>query len=314
MIDERAIAAAESPVPLVRCTSSGTVLWANASATRLLSVRVGQHLGGAVDDAGDRELLASFLAGITDPGSRRTIVESLPGGPVELLGTLGDDGALTIAAYGLAAFRQELEQVRTVGTDRFPGDEQAVRSGRTIEQLRRRAEVDSRTGLARDHVFERDLPIAVGEARAEGRPVSVLLVDLDRFHDYNARYLYEAGHQALRAVAAAMSGAVRDGDSCYRYGGEELAVILPDTDAATASLVGDRIRSAVASLAIPHAGLPGGVLTVSVGVSTSADGSTEPMWLVNGANVAVIEAKALGRDGTCRAEPTTLAPPVGSRV
>ncbi len=466
MNDEASSAADQSPVPLLRCSTTGSVTWRNAAAGRLLGIGVGMDVGDAVDGGHDRELLTTFLAGVTGSSSRRVVIESFPGGPVELLGTLGDDGVMTIAAYGLAAFRHELEQVRVaartdsltglsnrlgfteavhaahergrpvtvamIDLDRFKqvndahghavgdevlcrvatafadraepddvvarlgGDEfslafvgddavgrarafasaaaadlatgfalggevlalsasigiatwrsdqdlaeamhdadlamyraksdqdamgvvfaaddaQAARAGRTIEQLRRRAEIDTRTGLSRDHVFERDLPLAVGEARAQGRPVSVLLVDLDRFHDYNARYLYEAGHLALRSVAAAMTEAVREGDRCYRYGGEELAVILPDTDVETALEVGDRIRSAISSLRIPHADLPGGVLTASVGVASCPDGSSAPTWLVNGANVAVLAAKDAGRDATRSAEPTVLAPPVRSR-
>lgn len=463
-----AIAAADSPLALLRCLHEGRVVWANAAATRLLGVAVGDDLAAGAD-AADAELLRSFLRSLRGSGSRRVELESVGGGPVELLGALGEDGLVTVAAYGLAAFRDQVAQARMVArTDRLSGlrnrlgftdsiasaresgmpgvigiadldrfkevndahghlvgdevlrriaglllaraqehdvvarlggdefglfflgsdafaraqrfaaaviadlasgivladgshvrvtasfgfadcrvgadlgaalheadvamyrakhdrdgstavesasDEQLERAGRTIEQLRRRADVDSRTGLSRDHVFERDLPLAVGDARAEGRPVSVLLADLDDFSDFNARYLYETGHLALRAVAAAMSESVRDGDRCYRYGGEELGVILPDTDAAMATTVADRIRAAVTALGIPHEGRPGGLLTVSVGVCTAGPGEViEPPWLVNGANVAVLAAKDAGRDATRWAPPTVDAPLPRSRV
>lgn len=186
-----------------------------------------------------------------------------------------------------------------------------LRSGQSIEQLRERADIDTRTGLFRDHVFEADLPLALDGARNGKRALSVVLVDLDRFHDFNARYLYERGHAALRAVASAMKAAVRDGDRCYRYGGEEFAVILPDADEAAAMEVAERIRSAVEALSIQHEGTHGGKLTVSAGVCTGGI-NADPLWLVNGANVGLIEAKTAGRNRTRTAAPVELAPqPIG---
>ena len=186
--------------------------------------------------------------------------------------------------------------------------------GRTFARLRQHAEIDHRTGLARDHVFDAELPIAVTHATRTKTPLSLLLIDLDRFHHYNERYHYESGHRALRAIATAVSGAVRAGDRCYRYGGEELTVLLPGTGPDEAMTTAERIRQAVEDLAIEHEGMDTRVLTVSIGTSTIGAGDdVEAMWLVHGANVALDIAKTSGRNRVAVAAPCGTAPPIRAR-
>lgn len=199
--------------------------------------------------------------------------------------------------------------------DEGDADAVAVRHlTRAVESLRRSAAIDSRTGLARDHVFAADLPALLARAQRLDGPLSLLLIDLDRFHDFNARYMYEAGHRALHAVASTIADVVRRQDRCYRYGGEEFVVLLEGAGVDAAMATADRVREAVRALSIPHDRVDGGVLTASVGVSTASPHQPcEPDWLVHGAATAVFAAKSAGRDRVHFAEPTAQPAPIGPR-
>ncbi len=186
---------------------------------------------------------------------------------------------------------------------------QFLHLNRTIETLKVRADVDSRTGLARDHVFAADVIDAHDRACRSGTPWSLLIIDLDSFHRFNERYLYEAGNVALRSIAHAITATVRSRDRSYRYGGEEFTVVLERTGHDEALTTAERVRAAVEALAIPHDSQPGGVLTVSVGVcTTDPDCSSTPAGMINGATLALFAAKDAGRNRV-RASPPVSEPP-----
>jgi diguanylate cyclase (GGDEF)-like protein len=94
------------------------------------------------------------------------------------------------------------------------------------------------------------------EARREGRPYAIALCDVDHFGRYNNRYLYHNGNRVLRELADAMSAVCRPLDVVFRYGGEELAVVLPDTELCDAATLAERLRCAVEELQIPHDNRP----------------------------------------------------------
>src|SRR5439155_17093872 len=93
-------------------------------------------------------------------------------------------------------------------------------------------------------------------------------------HSCNTICHYLAGHETLRAVGQTISGTVRAGDRTYRYGGEELTVLLPGVGLSDAVALGERIRLAVRRLGVEHHGNPGGVVTVSVGAVEVTPGAT----------------------------------------
>jgi diguanylate cyclase (GGDEF)-like protein len=124
---------------------------------------------------------------------------------------------------------------------------QRVRLRAEEEQAQQLARVDELTGLGNRRAFDEALPAELARAERAGSPVSTALIDIDGFKQYNDRYGHLEGDHGLRQVAAAITGAMRAGDRGFRWGGDEFAVILPDTDFAGAELALTRIAAAVAS-------------------------------------------------------------------
>ncbi len=111
--------------------------------------------------------------------------------------------------------------------------------------VQRQAVTDELTGLANRRRFLAQLETEVARSRRSGSPLAIVLSDLDDFKQVNDKYGHEAGDRALRAFADIMRGVVRDVDLPVRLGGEEFAVLLPDTDLAGAVNLAERIRSAL---------------------------------------------------------------------
>ena len=157
---------------------------------------------------------------------------------------------------------------------------------------------DKRTGLLNAAAFEQDLQALHQAATDCGEPYAIVLCDIDFFHRYNERYLFQPANATLRRVAGALKSACRSGDVVYRYGGEEMVVLLPRTQLTDAADIGERLRAAVADLHVPHENRPEPrIVTISVGVSdcSPGDGVAAPRVL-DAANEALLVAKASGRN------------------
>jgi diguanylate cyclase (GGDEF)-like protein len=169
------------------------------------------------------------------------------------------------------------------------------------DRLHRQATVDDLTGLSNHRRFQEALQHEVTRMRRSGRPTALALIDIDHFKVINDTYGHQHGDTMLQAVAQVIAHACRATDEPARYGGDELAVILAETDLGGAGTVGESIRRAVQRLALT---LPDGTptsITVSVGVSALEPGAGDPAALIEGADVALYEAKRAGRNRT-RAE------------
>jgi len=170
------------------------------------------------------------------------------------------------------------------------------------DKLSALALTDSLTGLANRRSFDETLDREWKRTLREGSQISLLLLDLDRFKEFNDHYGHQVGDDCLRAIAAAVREAVRATDIPARYGGEEIAVILPSTDLAGALGAAEKVRLAVQALQITHGGDPegGGWVTVSVGVATALSriGGTMrmPESLLLAADNALYKAKREGRN------------------
>jgi diguanylate cyclase (GGDEF)-like protein len=156
------------------------------------------------------------------------------------------------------------------------------------ERARHQARHDPGTGLLNRRALEEALDAQVAASRAAGNPLSVVVLDLDDFKAVNDEWGHVAGDECLRSVAEALSGVVRGPDSCFRWAGDEFAVLLPGARLADAARVADRLRLAVPmSCRRPD----GGPLTLCHGAAELA-GEECGAELLDAADRALMSAKA----------------------
>nr|WP_283254653.1 CHASE2 domain-containing protein [Luteimonas galliterrae] len=176
-----------------------------------------------------------------------------------------------------------------------------------LQHSQRLAHSDALTRLSNRRMFDVMLARELGAARRGNRPLSLLLIDVDHFKHYNDTYGHQAGDDALRRIAQAISGrARRPRDVPARYGGDELAVILPETTAHAAQAIADHIVRDVRGLAIArNESEVAPVMTVSIGVAAYfpiLEGHDSD--LLERADAALYQAKEKGRDRSYCAETT----------
>ncbi len=164
---------------------------------------------------------------------------------------------------------------------------------RLNEQLKEDSRRDPLTGMRNRRALADELPGVEAGHQARGDSLAIALCDVDRFKVYNDELGHLAGDQALRAIAATIRGSLRGQDMAYRFGGEELLIVLPDTAAEDALAAVERVRAAVQGAALPHPAGIGGVLTVSIGV---AAGHADYGSLLAHADAALYSAKHEGRN------------------
>jgi two-component system cell cycle response regulator len=173
----------------------------------------------------------------------------------------------------------------------------AIENARLFTQVRRLAIVDDLTGLSNRRYFFERLGQELRRSQRYGRPLSLVMLDIDRFKDYNDRYGHLAGDEVLRRVGEVLRRHSRDVDVPARYGGDEFGLILPETDAGAAARQAERIRNAVAQHPFPAAG-PVEVMhmTVSAGVALVTEAMRKPEDMIRAADEALYRAKAAGRN------------------
>lgn len=169
----------------------------------------------------------------------------------------------------------------------------ALESTRLHATARDQAENDALTQLPNRRRLEADLAVEWERAQRYGRPLTFLMLDLDHFKRLNDEHGHLAGDAVLRAVARALRQELRTTDTAYRYGGEEIAVLLRETDLATAQVIAERLRAVVADVVVPD--VPARA-TASIGVAHRTDEMLEPADLVGAADAALYTAKRSGRN------------------
>jgi diguanylate cyclase (GGDEF)-like protein len=232
--------------------------------------------------------------------------------PAAHLGTyllVARGGGLSWQVAGVAATATALGALLLgirVTTERRFGDRTRALAAANA-QLEDLARVDPLTGMANKRRLGEVLDSMCAYAGRAGKPVSVIMIDIDHFKQYNDHYGHLRGDACLQAVATALAGSVRDGDLVARFGGEEFSIVLAGTGPDEALAIAERARAAVAGLAEEHAGAPRGIVTISAGVSTvlpaGADGPGED--LLRRADTALYAAK---RDGRNRVVAGVLTP------
>ena len=181
-----------------------------------------------------------------------------------------------------------------------------VRNGERIEKNLRRAQLalgqiathDSLTGLANRRLFERSLEIEFARGARQVSPVSLIMLDIDFFKRYNDAYGHVAGDHCLMQVAQVVKTCCqRKADLAVRYGGEEFAVLLPDTDINGALAIAGQIRRSVIDKHIIHSGSPTGYLTVSLGCYAFIPSGNDSLeTFIHRADAALYQAKNAGRN------------------
>lgn len=214
-----------------------------------------------------------------------------PGGPTHGLITVGRAERFT---------EDDLELLRTLAA-------QATLAMANVNlhfDIQRQAITDDLTGLATHGHFQQLLGAEMEEVRRYRYPVGLIMLDIDDFKSVNDVHGHQQGDIVLRAVADALRETSRDVDVAARYGGEELALILPHTDLDGAYEMAERARLAIQALEIPQLDGAGSLrVTASAGAASSSEGDKDE--LISAADGALYVAKREGKNRTIKAEPRT---------
>lgn len=210
---------------------------------------------------------------------------------------LHKDGRELWLETSLRIAAERSERVSVVGVTRDISERKLLEM--TLEGM---AMLDGLTGIANRRAFDVALEREVARANRSSTPLSLLMIDADRFKRFNDDHGHLAGDACLKAIANVVAaGARRPTDLAARYGGEELTLLLPDTDLGAAHAIAAELCRQVQALSIPHErNAPWGVATISTGVACidlrDDDEPRDGAWLISTADLALYDAKSQGRN------------------
>ena len=166
-----------------------------------------------------------------------------------------------------------------------------------LEDVRKESLTDGLTAVSNRKAFDQEIAAALEDARRTGKPVSLVMCDIDHFKKFNDTWGHQTGDQVLKLVAKCLSENVKGRDMVARFGGEEFVIVLRQTSLDGATLLAEQIRDYVQSkhLVKKSSGDVLGLLTVSMGVASSADFDS-PASLIQRADVCLYRAKNTGRN------------------
>jgi diguanylate cyclase (GGDEF)-like protein len=214
-------------------------------------------------------------------------------------------GAISIARHGAAFTPEEEDLLEYLAGQAVVSIENAS----LHEAVERDAVTDELTGLANVRAFLSTLDSEVERGRRFDIPLGLIMLDIDDFKLVNDSYGHQQGDEVLAQVAAVVRDQTRELDTAARYGGEELAVILPQTHASGAALLAERMRAAIASLHVPSVGGSGTLsVTASFGVAAMPDSARDRGGLIAAADAALYAAKRAGKNRVERAGMTLAEP------
>jgi diguanylate cyclase (GGDEF)-like protein len=201
-----------------------------------------------------------------------------------------------ITAYNYAVAAAGLVLMILLTTSILSATRAHRRSVDLAGELHSLATTDALTGLPNRRQIMNALETEIQRAGRSGRPLTFALLDVDRFKSVNDRFGHPAGDEVLRAIADELREVTRGGDVLGRFGGEEFAIVMPETDIAEAQRACERLRSAIAERSVR---LPDGskvAVTISTGVAHLAGRSEMPAQFIARADAALYTAKADGRN------------------
>ena len=176
-------------------------------------------------------------------------------------------------------------------------------------RLAQLAVTDGLTGLYNHRHFHERLALEVERSQRSGLPLSLLMLDVDHFKQFNDAFGHPAGDEVLRQLARVLGDTRRANDVVARYGGEEFAVILVDTGKLVAAKVAERIRERVATHDFSNAAHRAGQIGVSIGVASFPDDGRDAEALVRAADTALYAGKRAGRNRVVLASEALGTPP-----
>ncbi len=210
--------------------------------------------------------------------------------------------------------RQAEHTSKESSTQLSSATEEMERLRKELDDARREASTDPLTGLLNRRAFTTVLSNAIAKAQADKRPLCLLMVDLDHFKAINDRYGHLVGDKVLRFLGQLLQQLVKGQDKLCRFGGEEFAILLPDTSLQGAIRVAENIRSHLngSQLCLVESGKPLGTLSASFGVACYREGDSIDD-LIQRADMALYQAKRLGRNRVeCESSPSAeQTPPSG---
>jgi diguanylate cyclase (GGDEF)-like protein len=249
------------------------------------------------DSIYEAELAALSSGSLGESSDDDVHVASVP------LGPLGSGrrapGVISVARRGRPFTDDERELLRSLAS-------QAGLALENVElhyQVRRQAVTDELTGLANHGRFQELLQSETEQVRRYGHSVGLIMLDIDDFKSVNDRYGHLQGDQVLREVARVLLDSSREIDEPARYGGEEMAIALPQTDLDGAEQFAERVRARIEALEVPMVDGPGVVkVTASLGAAALPESSAaDKDALVAAADSALYRAKRLGKNRVVRA-------------
>jgi diguanylate cyclase (GGDEF)-like protein len=259
-------------------------------------------LAGVGRQIENAELSALRNGSIGEARAGQTFVASVALRPLEREGRLY--GVITVVRNGRPFSDEERELLRLLAAQTTL----ALENVDLHYQVRRQAVTDELTGLGNYARFQELLTAEAGQVRRYGDSVALLMLDLDDFKSINDAFGHQQGDAVLRAVARSLRESCREVDTAVRYGGDELAVILPRTRLEGALSIAERARAAIENLRIPRLGGNDSLrVTASVGVSASANGDTEA--LISDADRALYIAKREGKNRCASGYPLPVSVP-----
>jgi diguanylate cyclase len=268
------------------------------------------------------DLYERFYGGLKHAEHIRMLARQIDTAMTGALGTLGDAGegmrhfgrALDNTTKGLLAqspiesvraiILQVMDETRTMIDRSNALERQLNRTTEEIGELRRQvedasreAQTDALTGIGNRKAFDLQLKRCMQKAMEQGTELTLLLMDIDHFKSFNDTYGHQFGDLVLKLVGRIMIEGIKGRDQASRYGGEEFAILLPNTDLTSAAIVAEHLRETIGNKAIVNRDTKQnfGVVTISIGVSAYRLGEP-PGVFIERADAALYRAKQSGRN------------------
>ena len=273
--------------------SGGRLVTSASPEAPLTDIEVIGSLAGLERQIEDAERTALQDGSIGESRAGQVFLASVALRPIDREGRLY--GLITVGRHGRPFTDEERDLLRLLAA-------QATLALENVDlhfQVRRQAVTDELTGLGNYGHFQERLLTEAEQVKRYGDPVGLLMLDLDDFKSINDTFGHQQGDAVLKGVARVLRESCREADSPVRYGGDELAVILPRTPLEGAFAIGERVRLAIENLRIPRLdGLGPLKVTASIGVSASLEGDKEA--LISDADSALYAAKRCGKNRTAK--------------